>query len=132
MNDTTTEQIAEQIAETHQRLAELQAVMAERRDTVTADVLADVRAKIEMYGLDAAQIAAALAPVVVAEKAKRTRKPVEPGSAKIYVLRGDESKTYSRGKMPTWMHQAMSAGGYDPAVKEDRERFKAEHMSLAA
>lgn len=128
----TTDQIAEQISEGKRRLEELQAALAERRETVTTEVLADVQAKIEAYGLDAARIAAALSPVATVEKPKRTRKPADPSSAKIYVLRGDESKTYTRGKMPTWLHTAMAEAGFDPAVKEDRERFKREKMSLAA
>lgn len=133
-DEMSPEQIAEMIAESKVRVAELEQAMESKRASVVDALLTHIRSHASLYGLDIAKIAAELAPPVAVVDApkKRRESSGDRSPAKLYVLAGDPSKTYSRGKMPTWMHQAMSAGGYDPAVKEDRERFKAEKMSLAA
>lgn len=131
-DEMSPEQIAEHIAENKARVAALEQAMESKRASVADALLTHIRSQAALYGLDVAKIAAALAPAVV-EAPKRSRAPSENRApAKVYVLASDPSKTYSRGKMPTWMHQAMAEGGYDPEVKEDRERFKADKMSLAA
>lgn len=133
-DEMSPEQIAEHIAENKARVAALEQAMESKRASVVDALLTHVRNQAALYGLDLAKIAAGLAPpVTVVDAPKKRRKSSEDREpAKLYVLSSDPSKTYSRGKMPTWMHQSMLEAGYDPANKEDRDRFKSEQMSLAA
>lgn len=49
-----------------------------------------------------------------------------------WVLKSDPSLTYVRGRLPNWMQEQMGGLGLDPKSREDRERFKQEHMELAS
>jgi DNA-binding protein H-NS len=45
-----------------------------------------------------------------------------------YVDPENPENIYSRGVLPKWMKEKMAAQGYDPAVREDREAFKANYL----
>lgn len=66
-------------------------------------------------------------------KAPKPRKPKADGDTvrarTIYVLASDPKLTYAwKGPTPAWMKAAMTAAGMNPAVKADREKFRAEYL----
>lgn len=132
MYDTMTpEELAAQIAAAKSRLEAMQNAMAPKREELTAQLIEQLRSAIDASGLDAAVIAAAIAPPAKEEK-KRARKPREERKpAAVYALVSDPSKIYSRGKMPAWLTEAMTGNGYDPDDRASRDKFRVDHMQRA-
>lgn len=111
----------------------------------------ELRAKLEQLEADRAALEAALEAGIAADLAS-TRQAVddlikESGfsrkevlgqvSAEVasdgrafprFALRSDSSKTYSRGRLPGWLKDAMIQAGADPDLAADRKAFRAEHM----
>lgn len=62
----------------------------------------------------------------------RRRKAGEPVTGKRYVDPENPEHTYKRGPLPQWFKEKMLARGYNPEDKQQRETFKAEHLTLLA
>jgi DNA-binding protein H-NS len=120
--------------------AQLQQAQLAVRDSV----LEQIKDAITLNGInpiEAADFIRALAPPAAEEKPKRARKPrvareaTDSGNVvnfPRYVDPTDPSRAYVRGVLPGWFKETMQGLGLDPASKEDREKFKAEHLRREA
>jgi DNA-binding protein H-NS len=86
-----------------------------------------VDALISESGLTRAEVLG-LASGPEPEKAKARKTPADGRSFPRYALASDHGKVYARGRMPTWLTDAMKAAGSDPDNPADREAFRASHM----
>ena len=96
------------------------ALLAKVRDGVDALISESGLTRAEVLGL-----AAGPAP----EKAK-ARKAPDGRAFPRYALNSNPAHVYSRGRMPTWLTDAMVAVNLDPAKAEDREGFRTMHMTV--
>ena len=124
----------EQVQEHKAALAAYEADIAAAEANIAAakaDLLGKVRdgvdALITESGLTRAEVlglASGPAPAV----AKARKAPADGRSFPRYALASDPGKVYARGRMPTWLTDAMKAAGTDPDKPADREAFRASHM----
>ena len=109
----------------------------------------ELRAKMEQLEADKAAIEAALEAGIAANLAC-TRQAVDDliresgfsreevlGQPEVasdgrtfprFALRSDPSKVYARGRLPTWLRDAMRLSGHNPDSPDARKEFRAEHM----
>lgn len=131
MKEQSIEEIKVAIDAIEAQKAELLAAVAAKQAEARANILAQMRAACIDNDIDPAEVAAALKPPT---NDKRTRRAsgTDTRVFPIYCLKSDPQRTYMRGVLPGWLKDAIMAAGLDPAKKEDRERFRADHMAVAA
>jgi DNA-binding protein H-NS len=122
------EQIQEQLYQVEQNRADLEKALEQRKQQEKYDVAQEVKDLIAQRGYALGEIVPLLstrkrraAAVAVAAKksGRQYTRYVDPDNA---------DNVYVRGVLPGWMKQKMVDNGYDPGVREDREKFKAEHL----
>ena len=88
-----------------------------------------VRTLIADAGYAPEEILPLLAPPAPKAKAKRSRSSgSDPRQFPVYAMADDPSRTYSRGKTPTWLRSAMLSASMDPDDRASRELFREQRM----
>ena len=115
------DELQEQLQTLAQQQAELERLLQQKRDAGRKAFIQEIHALISERGYDLEDIATQLL--------KRAGGGMTaPASRGGYADPSDPSRIYVRGPLPRWLKEQMLADGYDPASKEDRERFKAERL----
>lgn len=121
MNDVSYTDLNNRLAQLEAERAEIERQLAAKRKERRKELLQEFRERAESEGFSLEEIIGG---------SGRSRPPLEQsGSRPIYRLNSDPSKTYKRGRLPDWMRQMMSDLGLNPKSAEDRDKFKAEHMT---
>ena len=127
----------EQVQEHRAAVAAYEADIAAAEKNIAAAkaaLLAKVRDGVDVLisesGLTRAEVLG-LASGPAPEKA-RVRKASDGRSFPRYALASDPSRVYSRGRMPKWLTDSMTAAGANPDLPADREAFRASHMVVLA
>jgi len=108
------------------RKAELTALAAEARKTNLPLVVEGIKSYITGNGFTLDEILPLLMPK--GKKASKPRAPRKEAPRASYTSKKDPSLVYSRGVLPQWLKDEMTAAGFNPDDKESRDKYKAEHM----
>lgn len=100
------------------QMEQARTLLEEKKQEAWPLVLTKVQEMIQEHAVDPMYIIDAIKPV------KKVRIPHYPR----FVDPNNPANVYIRGGVPTWMAEAMKGLGLDPAIKDDRERFKAEQL----
>lgn len=119
------EELQQQLQQIEQNKADLEKALYHRWNEAKTELAQEIREKIEQKGYDVEEIVALVLP--------RKRRPAMQArkggrSYTKYVDPENPDNVYVRGVLPGWMKDKMTAQGYDPGVKEDREAFKANYL----
>jgi DNA-binding protein H-NS len=112
-------ELIERLNEIDAEKAELEAALAQAKVEMKSSIVEQIRDLLAENGFTADEILPLVAP---AEPAKPAR------VFSTWVMKGDPTKTYTRGVLPGWMKDDMASVGLDPRMGEDRAKFKSEHM----
>lgn len=121
MTETSYTDLSQRLAALDAEREEIAAEMAAKRKERRKELLREIREKVEAEGFSLEEVITGRTPAAAA-KAE---------SWPLYQLNADPSKSYRRGRLPDWMREMMREHGLDPRSAEDRDRFKAEHMTRA-
>jgi len=100
--------------------AALHQALEHKRQQTRKSVAQEVRDLIQSKGHDVTDI---LSLITIKKRASG-----QPRSYIHYVDPENPEREYVRGVLPAWMKEQMRANGFDPAVKEDRQLFKEQHL----
>lgn len=105
--------------------ADLEKTLYQRWHEAKTELAYEIREMIDTRGYDAEEILELVAP-----KRRRVGAGTKKGNRSYtrYVDPENPNNVYIRGVLPKWMKDKMTAQGYDPSVKEDREAFKANYL----
>jgi DNA-binding protein H-NS len=120
--DQSLDEIRTQLDELEQAKVELERQLHERWKAQKRELAQQIREMIDAQGYDAEEIMALVLP------RRRGRKAQSQGSYTTYVDPENPDNVYVRGPLPTWMKEKMTAQGYDPASREDRDAFKVNYL----
>jgi DNA-binding protein H-NS len=123
------DELQAQLQQIEQSKVDLEKALYQRWNEAKNELAQEIREMIESRGYDIDEILDLVVP-------KRRR---GAGSAAAAAKKGNRNyvryvdpenpdNIYVRGVLPKWMKEKMSAQGYDPSVKEDREAFKANYL----
>jgi DNA-binding protein H-NS len=118
------EELQAQLQQVEQSRVDLEKALYERWHEAKAELAQEIRQMIESRGYEVDDILDLVAP-------KRRRASAAKKGNRNYVRYVDPENpenVYLRGVLPKWMKEKMSAQGYDPSVREDREAFKANYL----
>jgi DNA-binding protein H-NS len=121
------DELQAQLQQIEQSKVDLEKALYQRWHESKTELALEIREMIETRGYDIDEILELVVP-------KRRRGGAAAASKKgnrnyiRYVDPEDPDNIYVRGVLPKWMKEKMSAQGYDPSVKEDREAFKANYL----
>jgi hypothetical protein len=87
----------------------------------------EIRDQIIERGYEVDQVIAALSKG--GRKASSRR---QLGDYARYVDPENPDRGYTRGPLPKWLQEMMTASGFDPADKAQREEFKEKHLQKVA
>ncbi len=102
-----------------QKAAVEKALHAKRADR-KKQLIAEFKARLAEEGFDFEALCGA--------DAKKRSKGSTDRTYPSFVAKDDAECVYTRGPIPGWMKEKMSALGLNPKAKEDRERFKSDYM----
>ena len=108
-------------------IAAAEANIAAAKAALLGKVKAGIDALISESGLTRAEVLG-LASGPAPEHAKARKAPADGRSFPRYALAANPIRVYTRGRMPTWLTDAMVAAGANPELASDREMFRATHM----
>jgi DNA-binding protein H-NS len=118
--------IQNRLAEMEAERKRLEAEFKKRMANELSDFAKEIAAVITERGYQIDEIVALL------QKGKRSgSKRHASASYAHYVDPDNPENTYSRGPLPRWLTEKMTAAGFDPADKAQREEFKANHLKRA-
>lgn len=125
----TIDELQAKIEEADRIKAKLKEELESRRAADREIYVMRVRADLAALGMTPKDLMVMLAVSgePAARGARKTRKP-----SPVRVLKADPGKVYRGGALPEWMKTAMAKTGLNETRKEDRQRFIAEHMQVAA
>jgi DNA-binding protein H-NS len=106
---------------------EVQRALSAKRDRRKSELLAEFKQRVIEEGFQVAEFADAFGG-----RRGGGRRASTPRSYPRYIDKGDSSRSYVRGPLPSWMKERMSAVGLNPAMKDDRERYKNDYMEVEA
>jgi DNA-binding protein H-NS len=143
--------VAAQVAEVHtseqlaylnsqaQELARMQAEVQEKLTAAKANSLvsfvAAIREQITGAGYTFEEVLPKINPVKTRAKRGTGKKSAQANAAAAshtYQDPANPENTYKRGPLPAWFKDSMATLSLDPTVKADREKFKAEYLTLVA
>lgn len=123
------DELQAQLQQVEQSKVDLEKALYQRWHEAKAELAHEIREMIESRGYEHDEILDLVVPKrrrggggAAAAAKKGNRNYVR------YVDPEDPDNVYVRGVLPKWMKEKMSAQGYDPSVKEDREAFKANYL----
>jgi DNA-binding protein H-NS len=125
-HNLSAEELKNQIEQTKQREAELQRALSQRWQAEKAELAQEIRQLIEGRGFDLEEVLNHILPA--RRRRSASAKKSGSGSYTRYADPENPDNVYSRGVLPRWMKDKMSALGLDPSNKEDREAFKSNHL----
>jgi DNA-binding protein H-NS len=111
-----------------ERRRELEGAISQRKKDFLMEVVSVVKKYITDNGYEVAEIVKHLTPVQRAKSGKRKQTANAP--RRVYALNSDPSLTYTKGVMPGWMKDSMTANGYDAADATARNEFRSKYMSV--
>jgi DNA-binding protein H-NS len=119
------EELQQQLQQVEQSKADLEKALYQRWNESKTELAQEIRDKIEQKGYDVEEIVALVLP-----RKRRATAQVRKGGRSYtkYVDPENPDNIYVRGVLPGWMKDKMTAQGYDPSIKEDREAFKANYL----
>ena len=119
--------IQSQLAEMEAERKRLEVELKKRMASEITDFAKEIAAMITERGYQIDEVVSLLG------KGKRSG-PRRRGSAAYayYVDPDNPENVYSRGPLPKWLTGKMTAAGFDPGDKAQREEFKATHLTRAA
>lgn len=130
-SDLSVEEIQRQLEAIEQSRSELERALAVRRQEGKQEVVQQVRDLILGNGYDLDEII----PLVLVRRRRASpaiKVPISGGREyPRYVDPENPENVYVRGVLPGWMKKKMQEQGYNPAVKSDREAFKANYLQAA-
>lgn len=121
------DELQAQLQQVEQNKVDLEKALYQRWHEAKAELAHEIREMIDSRGYDTEEILELVSP-------KRKRAGAGAGTKKgnrsytRYVDPENPSNVYVRGVLPKWMKEKMTAQGYDPSVKDDREAFKANYL----
>ena len=127
VQDLSINQIQDKLAQIEIDKKELDSALQRRRSSERADFANEIRDKITERGYSVDEVFALLNKG--RRKASSTRRSAEYAR---YVDPDNPEHSYSRGPLPSWLQEKMTATGYDPADKAQREEFKSTHLKRVA
>lgn len=124
------DELQAQLQQIEQSKVDLEKALYQRWHEAKTELAHEIREMIESRGYDIDEILDLVVP-----KRRRGASAAAAVSAKKgnrnyvrYVDPENPENIYVRGVLPKWMKEKMSAQGYDPSVKDDREAFKANYL----
>ncbi|MBK1632411.1 H-NS histone family protein [Thiohalocapsa halophila] len=119
------DELQAQLQQVEQNKVDLEKALYQRWHEAKAELAHEIREMIDSRGYDTEEILELVAP-----KRKRAGGGAKKGNRSYtrYVDPENPSNVYVRGVLPKWMKEKMTAQGYDPSVKDDREAFKANYL----
>lgn len=119
------EDLQQQLQEIEKNRVNLEKALSQRWHEAKSELVQEIRELIESRGYDADEILSLVAP-----RRRRGSGGAKKGNRSYtrYVDPENPDHVYTRGVLPGWMKEKMSAQGYDPSVKEDREAFKTNYL----
>ncbi|WP_170265817.1 H-NS histone family protein [Thiohalocapsa marina] len=118
------EALQQQMQATAEEHAEIERLLQQKLKEAKGDFVRSLRAQITEQGYDVVDIANQLLG--------RKRGSVAPISGSYYVDPDDPSNTYKRGPLPRWLKEKMLAAGLDPESKQQRDDYKADHLTFVS
>ena len=112
-------ELIERLNEIDAEKAELEAALAQAKIELKSSIVEQIRDLLAENGYTADEILPLVAPP---EPAKATR------VFSTWAMKDDPIKVYTRGVLPGWMKDAMTAVGLDPRMGADRITFKDAYM----
>jgi len=110
----------------------LKAALEYRHEAEKTELAAKIKGLISERGHNVEEIAELLQGRASGRKGRRQRAAANDSYTR-YADPDNPENTYSRGRMPAWLVEKMSANGFDPADAEHRAQFKEQHLvKLAA
>lgn len=124
-NNLSVDELQAQLQQVEQNKVDLEKALYQRWHEAKAELAHEIREMIDSRGYDTEEILELVAP-----KRKRAGVSAKKGNRSYtrYVDPENPSNVYLRGVLPKWMKEKMTAQGYDPSVKDDREAFKANYL----
>lgn len=118
------DELQSQLQEVEQSKATLEKALYQRWHEAKSELAQEIREMVSTRGYDMDEIIDLVLPkrrrAVAAKKGNRNyTRYIDPENPENF---------YVRGVLPKWMKEKMTANGYDPSVKDDREAFKAQHL----
>jgi hypothetical protein len=120
-------EIQEQLAQMEADRKALETALKNKRAAELSGFVKEVRDQISERGYEVDQVIAALSKG--RRKASSDRRS---GDYARYVDPENPDRGYTRGPLPKWLQEMMTASGFDPADKAQREEFKETHLQKVA
>lgn len=128
------DEIQRQLQKLQQSQADLERALEIRRQEAKHEVAQEVKEIIQRNGYELNEIL----PLLTSRARRRRSAPAATSTAKTaparpyphYVDPNNPNNIYVRGVIPGWMKQKMQEQGYDPALKDDRDAFKANCLKV--
>jgi len=128
IENLSVDEIQQQLEKLAQSQADLEEALAQRRQQAKYDLAQEIKDLIHEKGYEVTEVVS-----LISSRRRRSAAPKKSGSARQYtkyVDPDDPANVYVRGVIPGWMKQKMQDQGYDPALKQDREAFKANFLHV--
>lgn len=121
--------IENELAELEAKRAELERLMAEKREEAKRDALTEIRAMMVDAGITAEEMIAALGGTSAKSARTRTRKPAaDRDESRRVWIEPVTGTTYVKGVIPNAIKKRMADIGWGGTFAE----FRAAHMQLAS
>lgn len=128
----STDAIKQRLQELERDRQELEYQLALQHKAQRKGYVESLRQDIRANGYEVEEIAVALLPkgFIPRELWSKDKAAISKPSASgaRYVDPNNPQHTYVRGVLPGWMKQQMLDNGLNPDIKDDRKRFKQEHL----
>jgi hypothetical protein len=120
-------EIQEQLSQMEADKKALETALKKKRASELSGFVKEIRDQIIERGYEVDQVIAALSKG--GRKASSRR---QLGDYARYVDPENPDRGYTRGPLPKWLQEMMTASGFDPADKAQREEFKEKHLQKVA
>ena len=135
MHHLSAEELNAQLEALTQEREALHAALEHRREAEKLELASEIKAMISARGHDVEEITQLVAGRAPGRKRRRQRAAANDANASYtrYADPDNPNNVYTRGRMPNWLIEKMSANGFDPSNAEHRAQFKDQHLvQLAA
>jgi len=124
-HDLSLDELKAQLQQLEQSKADLEKTLYQRWHEAKTELAHEIREMIDSRGYDPEEILELVAP-----KRRRASTGAKKGNRSYtrYADPENPNNVYIRGVLPKWMKEKMTAQGYDPSLREDREAFKANYL----
>ena len=105
----------------------LESALKKQRAAELSGFATEIRDQIIERGYEVDQVVAALT-----KGRRRASNGRQSGDYARYVDPENPERRYTRGPLPKWLQEMMTASGFDPADKAHRDKFKETHLEKVA